>query len=303
MIRRGWAVLAGLYGVDIILAQPEPGATWAGIALLVGAAATWISRLGPAVLALAALLALLGPATSTETAFVMWGSGAIALFDGDELRTALRWQVGIVYLFAAANKLSAAFLSGSILAFYMPWFPAPSLLAPAAVVTELALGIAVLLRVPNAVWFVAGFHATIAVLLGDAARHVLSLFTYGAMMAFAVYVANGVTAPGRVRVVVDGDCGICTHSALWLRRLDWRHRLDIEASTGLDAMLAEDATGLHAGGRAWTVVAREVPLLLPVWVLGCIPGVRRLVDAGYELVARNRHRISVRLGMSACAVR
>jgi predicted DCC family thiol-disulfide oxidoreductase YuxK len=33
-----------------------------------------------------------------------------------------------------------------------------------------------------------------------------------------------------------------------------------------------------------------------------LPGIRGLVDPAYRLVARNRHRISRRLGLNACRV-
>jgi hypothetical protein len=190
LVTRLWALLAALYGVDIILTQPEPGATWAGLGLIV--AATLVQTFGTAPLAVAAFVALLGPATSTETAFVMWGSAALALFDGDQLRLALRYQVVIVYLFAAANKLWPTFLSGSILAAYMPWFPAPGLLAPVAVATEVFLGIAVLRRWWIALPGIVGFHSVIAFTVATDPRHTASLLIYGAMMLWSVAVANGV---------------------------------------------------------------------------------------------------------------
>lgn len=192
MMLRAWAMLAALYGIDIILTQPEPGATWAGLMLI--AAAALVPRFGTGILSAAALVGLLGPATSTETAFVMWGSAALALFRGAELRLSLRLQVAITYLFAAANKLWPAFLSGGILAGYVPWLPFPALLAPIAVAGEAFLAIAVLRQWRIAIPAMLGFHASIALMIGSDPRHALSLLVYGAMVIWSVVVANGLPA-------------------------------------------------------------------------------------------------------------
>ncbi|OGO58062.1 MAG: hypothetical protein A2V85_13085 [Chloroflexi bacterium RBG_16_72_14] len=117
-------------------------------------------------------------------------------------------------------------------------------------------------------------------------------------------------------VLFDGDCGICTHTARVLRRLDRRGRLvlrpldswtGLEGEPGIDALRAalhvRDANGRWArGGAAVAAIAREIPIARPLGLLGRLPVVRTCLEAGYRVVARNRHRISRRLGLAACAV-
>ena len=121
---------------------------------------------------------------------------------------------------------------------------------------------------------------------------------------------------GALLVLFDADCGICTHGARLLRRLDRGRRLDLvslQAAAELaDApRLAELREALHVrdvsgrwtvGGAALVRIGRALPHLRPVAMAAGLPGVRRLVDPTYRLVARNRHRISRRLGLTACRV-
>jgi predicted DCC family thiol-disulfide oxidoreductase YuxK len=117
-------------------------------------------------------------------------------------------------------------------------------------------------------------------------------------------------------VLYDADCGICTHVARLLRRLDRPRRLDLRPletalelpdAPPLDALRAvlhaRDASGRWVtGGAAILRICREVRVLRPIGFLGGLPGVRGLVEPSYRLVARNRHRISRRLGLTACPV-
>jgi predicted DCC family thiol-disulfide oxidoreductase YuxK len=62
-----------------------------------------------------------------------------------------------------------------------------------------------------------------------------------------------------------------------------------------------DGTGRVARGfRAWRRIAREVPLLLPVWPFLWLPGVAPIGDRVYSWVAAHRQAISRRLGFDAC---
>lgn len=100
----------------------------------------------------------------------------------------------------------------------------------------------------------------------------------------------------------DGDCGFCTSSARWLeRRTDaevvaWQH-LDLAEAGLTEAEVTTAAYWLEGsekrrGARAiaqalqscrgpWPVVGRLIDL----------PPVRPLARLGYEVVARNRHRL------------
>jgi predicted DCC family thiol-disulfide oxidoreductase YuxK len=121
---------------------------------------------------------------------------------------------------------------------------------------------------------------------------------------------------GGLLVLYDADCGICTHTARLLRRLDRGRRLDLlplqAVTVPADAPpLAELKAALHVrdaagrwaiGGAALVQIGRAVPRLRPVVLAAGLPGVRRIVEPAYRLVARNRHRISRRLGLTACRV-
>ena len=100
----------------------------------------------------------------------------------------------------------------------------------------------------------------------------------------------------------DGDCGFCSSSARWLeRRTDaevvaWQH-LDLDANgltedevrtaaywvDGADKRrgVRAVAQALRSCGGAWPAVGRLIDL----------PPVRPFAALGYEVVARNRHRL------------
>jgi predicted DCC family thiol-disulfide oxidoreductase YuxK len=121
---------------------------------------------------------------------------------------------------------------------------------------------------------------------------------------------------GRLLVLFDGDCGICTHTARLLRRMDRAGRLDLrpldtwdETADGPDidalraALHVRDAHGRWVrGGAAVAAIAREIPITRPLGLLGRLPIARTGLEAGYAVVSRNRHRISRRFRLTACAV-
>jgi predicted DCC family thiol-disulfide oxidoreductase YuxK len=111
----------------------------------------------------------------------------------------------------------------------------------------------------------------------------------------------------RLVVLFDGACPLCRRTVRVLGALDWLGRLRFEDATdaatrerlapGLTeaAVLVEmytidPAGGRHAGYDGYLWIARVVPLLWPVAVIGRVPGIRRLGHAIYRLVAANRIR-------------
>jgi predicted DCC family thiol-disulfide oxidoreductase YuxK len=111
-------------------------------------------------------------------------------------------------------------------------------------------------------------------------------------------------------LVFDGDCGFCSSCARLLERrgvaiVPWQ-RADLEA-LGISAEEAAAAVrwvapgGEVAGGAA--AVAAALESVGPPWRLAgrflSLPVVRSLAAIGYELVARNRHRLPG--GTPACA--
>ncbi len=122
-------------------------------------------------------------------------------------------------------------------------------------------------------------------------------------------------------VVHDGDCGVCqrlvrlvgaalvrqgfafeTLQAPWMAA-----RLHISYGIAPEDLLKElrvlTADG-HALGGADAIIflARRIWWLWPLWALAHVPGMRPLLRIGYRCFARHRHRISDRLGYSACRV-
>ena len=202
LVTRLWGVLVAFYGVDIVATQPAGYSTEVGTAVAMAGArlARRPSQARAAVVAGVALVALIGPASSTETALVMWASLALAIFDGPVLSTAVRAIVVTAYAFAAANKMFDPFLSGGILEYYAPELPMPETVAHLVVVGELGLAFAVALRWRSSVATIMCCHVIFAVLVGTNARHAVSLLVYGAMMAWAASV--GVTRPAVQRDVI-----------------------------------------------------------------------------------------------------
>jgi predicted DCC family thiol-disulfide oxidoreductase YuxK len=123
-------------------------------------------------------------------------------------------------------------------------------------------------------------------------------------------------APGiRLTILYDADCGVCRHTARTLRTLDWRERLHFAALQGFVPTAAGDPAGAeleaalhvrdergtwHAGGEAALEIARVVPALAPLALVGRLPGMGRVADVAYEAVAANRHAISGWLGLDRC---
>ncbi len=110
-------------------------------------------------------------------------------------------------------------------------------------------------------------------------------------------------ARGSGTLVFDGDCGFCTTSAGWARRIApgaavvaWQ-QADL-AALGVDRAAAAAVQYVDAGGRvsggaaavaSYLVGAGRVWRLLGWFLL--LPGVRAVAALGYRLVADNRYRL------------
>ena len=108
-------------------------------------------------------------------------------------------------------------------------------------------------------------------------------------------------------VLFDGGCPLCRRTVRSLRRIDWLRRLRFVDATDADARKRE-APGLseravmvemyvvddrgrsHGGYEGYLQIARVVPLMWPLWLLGRLPGIRSLGHAVYRTVAANRVR-------------
>ena len=127
-------------------------------------------------------------------------------------------------------------------------------------------------------------------------------------------------ADGRLLVIFDGHCALCSRTVRWLIKRDRRDRLRFAASESLQVAKilqkqAEEgfrdpgppgtilvlrnadtaAEQLHRRSDAIVALLAELPKPWPAigWALGLIP--RPLRDLGYETVARWRYRIWGRL--------
>ena len=120
----------------------------------------------------------------------------------------------------------------------------------------------------------------------------------------------------QLTVLYDGDCGVCTHTARALTRLDTRHRLrlislqtaalpDMPPSDELmDALHAVDGEGRwFAGAAAAVEVTRYVPLFGPISLIARLPLAMPIFGVLYGVVANNRRSISRVLGLNVCQVR
>jgi predicted DCC family thiol-disulfide oxidoreductase YuxK len=118
---------------------------------------------------------------------------------------------------------------------------------------------------------------------------------------------------GTLTILYDADCGFCAWTVRLLRRLDWRGDLQLiplaRASMPGRPSVDELSESLHvvdpegrwwAGAEAWLQVATRIPELRALAWLANVPLGRRVIDLGYRLVARNRHRLSALLGLTAC---
>lgn len=123
-------------------------------------------------------------------------------------------------------------------------------------------------------------------------------------------------ADGRLLVLYDADCGICSRSARLLRRLDHGRRLRLmplqeageivgapPVEVLLDAMHVRDRHGRWSvAGGAWIRIAEEIPFLRPLAIGARLALVRLFVEWAYARVASNRHRLSRVLGDDTCPI-
>src|SRR5262245_56167643 len=132
--------------------------------------------------------------------------------------------------------------------------------------------------------------------------------------------AAGPQAPHAERPLVvyyDDSCGFCERCRQVLARADRggnltfigsndraAHRHDLDAFY-LDKTLVvfDGATGaVFTRARAAAAICAALPVPWPSLRFIAWPGLVWVANRAYDLVARNRHRISRRLGMQACVV-
>jgi predicted DCC family thiol-disulfide oxidoreductase YuxK len=114
-------------------------------------------------------------------------------------------------------------------------------------------------------------------------------------------------------VLYDADCGVCRLTIQALQRLDARGTLDpvpLQSFTAehptrdelLGTLHVRDRAGRWSrGGEAALRIAAVIPVLVPLAVVGRLPGAGRVADAAYGLVAHNRGTLGRLLRLDRCA--
>jgi predicted DCC family thiol-disulfide oxidoreductase YuxK len=123
------------------------------------------------------------------------------------------------------------------------------------------------------------------------------------------------SSAGALLVLFDADCGFCARCAMVLQRLDRHHRLAFLPLQDAASLLTEApsreelAMTLHVrdldgrwvrGGAAYMRIAAALPVLTPLALAGRLLFASTVIERGYQLVARNRHRLSRLLGLDGC---
>jgi predicted DCC family thiol-disulfide oxidoreductase YuxK len=162
---------------------------------------------------------------------------------------------------------------------------------------------------------------TIALHLGIAVTMGLYEFAFAMILANLAFssgpwlrsLATG-RNPEPIRVVYDGACGICRTSVALgsagdpARTIEWVDLTSVDVKA-IDPRLGaqECVESVHAVGPgdrirsgfdAVVAVARRVPLLWPIGLIGPLPGVSQLGQGLYGLVSKTRTRDPARLGRS-----
>ncbi len=125
---------------------------------------------------------------------------------------------------------------------------------------------------------------------------------------------------GKNYLLFDGDCGICTRSVEFARRIDRAGRFVIAPYRSFsEADLAVYGISYDDCDRALQVITRKgrvyrgafgvnyflwriLPWSILVLLIYAVPILLIFELIGYRLVANNRHRISQWLGLTACKI-
>jgi predicted DCC family thiol-disulfide oxidoreductase YuxK len=122
-----------------------------------------------------------------------------------------------------------------------------------------------------------------------------------------------VTRPFDAWVLYDGTCGFCSRWVPFWSRLLESHRIGIaplqepwvrqrvgnptEAWTD-DLRVLEAGGRIHSGADAYRYALRRIPWAWPFELAARVPVGRRIFDAAYRAIARNRYRISRACGLT-----
>lgn len=278
-----------------------------------GSSKDWDRRTIPAPVAPRSLAAL----------FVIVHFAAIYFFTG-VWKTGVTWWGEGTALYYVLHMEQSLYSAGALLAEAPLWLL--KMLAYGTLIMEYTVPLAFLLPWGQP-WLrrimllaLAGFHIGIAVTI-DA-----GVFSYAMLAVFPLLLLPADweamkrifgRKQRRVTAYYDDYCGICTATCRALRVLDrfgsiafignsfpenFRHQVSPEL-TQRTVVVVDEATGeqqTKAAGAA--MLLRALPFPWPVTSVIALPGVVAISNVFYDLVARNRTRISGWLGMTTCSV-
>jgi predicted DCC family thiol-disulfide oxidoreductase YuxK len=104
-------------------------------------------------------------------------------------------------------------------------------------------------------------------------------------------------------VQYDDTCGFCHRCAQLLVLADSAGNLRFTGDAPSDSMIVRDEAGREfKKSAAAAEIFGALPIPFRIFRVTTLPGIRMLSDAVYDLVARNRYRISEWLGFDACGL-
>lgn len=183
---------------------------------------------------------------------------------GTDVAPLVMLQAAIVYLYAGLAKVNAEFMSGTVLAAYLPGpvrevfreMPGAGTLVLAlsvtAVIVEIALGAALLVRRHRRDAFLIGFVLHVGMVAGVQPSVRWELVGFAILM-FAAYVPALSLLPHARTVVWDDNCTSCATWVRWFRRLDWLGALTFRGSSDAKVLEESGITREQADASMWVL--------------------------------------------------
>ena len=171
-------------------------------------------------------------------------------------------QSAIVYIYAGLAKANVEFMSGQVLAAYLPGpvrdmfreMPAAATLvlalSVAAVILEVLLGVALLVRRYRRDAFLIGLMLHVGMIVGVQPSVRWELVGF-ALLMFAAYVPALGLLPHARTVVWDDSCSSCATWTRWFRRLDWLGALTFHGSSEPNVLASYSLTREQADESMW----------------------------------------------------
>ncbi|MEK0446247.1 MAG: hypothetical protein RLZZ399_1568 [Verrucomicrobiota bacterium] len=120
-------------------------------------------------------------------------------------------------------------------------------------------------------------------------------------------------------ILYDSECALCTFQRNALSWLDWQNRFDWvpisdSRASQMAPHLSREALSeaihcitrdsqIHRGARAIRFIGFHLPVLLPLSLLLCIPGVILIAELVYQWISKNRHLLGRIFGCrDACSI-